>query len=295
MSPAIAREAETCEAEQIIAQVEGSGTAPVGVCALDSAKGRLWPPKDAHQPRQLCTERLIFGAMESTIDDLPLVRASTLVANGLIKRDAAHDAHPVRRRRRRIPSWRSGEDLQEQWFLGAIRMPEMRPQRTAASFARRQACLRRVRQGEWADLSFAGDAHREALCGDGSPRIARLNGGGRFRVHRPGRKVERRANVELKLRRSILTARRFGVEEFEKRVKDDALPAVPDAVRDLDANVVIEVLSRHAVNVSEAARELEVIPRICGVCCGRGLRWRRRRPRWRSVAWILRSGIFSRR
>jgi hypothetical protein len=49
------------------------------------------------------------------------------------------------------------------------------------------------------------------------PRIARLNGGGPFRVHRPGR-----------------------------------------TVRDLDADVVIEVLSRHAVNVSEAARELEV-------------------------------------
>jgi hypothetical protein len=36
------------------------------------------------------------------------------------------------------------------------------------------------------------------------------------------------------------------------------LPAVPDTVRDLDADVVIEVLSRHAVNVTEAARELEV-------------------------------------
>ena len=36
------------------------------------------------------------------------------------------------------------------------------------------------------------------------------------------------------------------------------LPAVPDTVRDLDADVVIEVLSRHAVDVSEAARELDV-------------------------------------
>ena len=33
---------------------------------------------------------------------------------------------------------------------------------------------------------------------------------------------------------------------------------VPDTVRDLDADVVIEVLSRHAVNVTEAARDLEV-------------------------------------
>jgi hypothetical protein len=36
------------------------------------------------------------------------------------------------------------------------------------------------------------------------------------------------------------------------------LPAVPDTVRDLDADVVIEVLSHHAVNVTETARELEV-------------------------------------
>ena len=36
------------------------------------------------------------------------------------------------------------------------------------------------------------------------------------------------------------------------------LPAVPDVVEALDAAVVIEALSRHAVNVTEAARELEV-------------------------------------
>jgi hypothetical protein len=35
-------------------------------------------------------------------------------------------------------------------------------------------------------------------------------------------------------------------------------PVVPDGVKHLDADVVVEVLSRHAVNVSEAAAELGV-------------------------------------
>jgi hypothetical protein len=35
-------------------------------------------------------------------------------------------------------------------------------------------------------------------------------------------------------------------------------PAVPDSVNQLDADVVVEVLSRHGVNVSEAADELGV-------------------------------------
>lgn len=35
-------------------------------------------------------------------------------------------------------------------------------------------------------------------------------------------------------------------------------PVVPDKVKDLDADVVVEVLSRHGVNVSEAADELGV-------------------------------------
>jgi hypothetical protein len=35
-------------------------------------------------------------------------------------------------------------------------------------------------------------------------------------------------------------------------------PQVPDTVKHLNADVVVEVLSRHAINVSEAARELGV-------------------------------------
>ncbi len=36
------------------------------------------------------------------------------------------------------------------------------------------------------------------------------------------------------------------------------VPKVPDAAADLDPDIVVEVLSRHAVNVSEAASELGV-------------------------------------
>ena len=35
-------------------------------------------------------------------------------------------------------------------------------------------------------------------------------------------------------------------------------PAIPDTVAHLDADVVVETLSRHGVNVSEAASELGV-------------------------------------
>jgi hypothetical protein len=48
-----------------------------------------------------------------------------------------------------------------------------------------------------------------------------------------------------------------------------AKPIVPDSVKLLDPDVVVEVLSRHAINVSDAAGELGVgaVP-ICAVCCG---------------------------
>ena len=110
--------------------------------------------------------------MERTIDDLPLVLVSTLVANGRIKRRCDRDAasgspttgveYRVGVRVRIFKNPYAG-------FPGAIQMPEMRRQRTAASFARRQACLRRgcVRASGLIYHS-AGDAHRKSLCSDGS-------------------------------------------------------------------------------------------------------------------------------
>jgi hypothetical protein len=50
-------------------------------------------------------------------------------------------------------------------------------------------------------------------------RIARLNGGGPFRVHQPGRKVALRARVEAALCRSVIVTRQFAHDEFAERVK----------------------------------------------------------------------------
>ena len=158
--------------------------------------------------------------MERTIDDLPLVRASTLVANGLIKRDATTT---------RIRFADDGVEYQvgvrvrifkNNGFWARFKCP-----RCDGSAQRlrllgdKPACGACVRaSGPIYRSQSVRTEKRYAVTAP--PRIARLNGGGPCRVHRPGRKVERRANVELKLRRSILIARRFGVEEFEKRVKD---------------------------------------------------------------------------
>jgi len=47
-------------------------------------------------------------------------------------------------------------------------------------------------------------------------------------------------------------------------------PVVPDSVKHLDADVLVEVLSRHAINVSEAAAELGSGAPIFDVCFGLG-------------------------
>jgi hypothetical protein len=47
-----------------------------------------------------------------------------------------------------------------------------------------------------------------------------------------------------------------------------AKPIVPDSVKLLDPDVVVEVLSRHAINVSDAAGELGVGSANLRCCCG---------------------------
>ena len=52
------------------------------------------------------------------------------------------------------------------------------------------------------------------------PRLARLNSDTPLRVHpRPGRMLDRRANLEFALRRSRIVARKHGVD----RAKDQGL------------------------------------------------------------------------
>ena len=74
-----------------------------------------------------------------------------------------------------------------------------------------------------------------------------------------------------------------------------AVPKVSDTVSHLDADVVVEVLSRHALNVSDAAREWALRVAIFVSCCwlpphslplrrrwrSGGLTWRRRTFTWR--------------
>jgi hypothetical protein len=53
------------------------------------------------------------------------------------------------------------------------------------------------------------------------PRMALLSGDKPARVNpRPGRKLDRRINMEAKLRRSLVVARQFAIDEHEKRLSD---------------------------------------------------------------------------
>ena len=63
-------------------------------------------------------------------------------------------------------------------------------------------------------------AHKRAAYH--APRIlARLNSNTPARLFpRPGRKLDRRANLEAKLRRSLIVARQFAIDEHDKMLKD---------------------------------------------------------------------------
>ena len=233
--------------------------------------------------------------MERTIDDLPLVFASTLVANGLIKRDATTT---------RIRFAADGVKYQV-----GVRVRIFKNN----GFWARFVCPRC--NGSAQRLRLLGDKPACGACVRASgliyrsqatrtekryevtapPRIARLNSGGA--VSRSSARAEGRPPRRRGAEASAFNSDRAAIWRGGVRAEGEGLmplPAVPDTVRDLDVDVVIEVLSRHAVNVSEAAREFDVNSADL-----RRLLWARpqrlrRRPRWRSVAWILRSGIFLR-
>jgi hypothetical protein len=53
------------------------------------------------------------------------------------------------------------------------------------------------------------------------PRIALLNGDKPARINpRPGRMLDRRANLEAKLRCSLIVARQHAIDERDKMLKD---------------------------------------------------------------------------
>ncbi|HZZ21925.1 MAG TPA: hypothetical protein VFE60_04795 [Roseiarcus sp.] len=132
--------------------------------------------------------------MERTIDDLPPVRASTLVANGFIRRDATTT---------RI---RFADDGGEYQVGVRVRIFKNN------GFWARFVCPRC--DGSAQRLRLLGDKPACGACVRASgliyrsqsvrterryevtapPRIARLNGGGPFRVHRPGRDLAWRSS-----------------------------------------------------------------------------------------------------
>jgi hypothetical protein len=155
--------------------------------------------------------------MKSTIDDLPMVRVAALVALGEIGRDAktarlrfGDDGveYQVGVRVRSFPSggfWavlvcpRCGGGAQR------LRLLDGQP-----------ACGKCVRASGLIYRSQATRTEKRHLV-TAPPRLARLNSDGPLRVHpRPGRMLDRRANIEFALRRSQIVARKHEVD----RAKD---------------------------------------------------------------------------
>jgi len=159
--------------------------------------------------------------MRTRIEDLPLVRVSTLVANGYIRRDA------------KTALIRFGDESVE-YSVGV----RTRPFRNGGFWAMlvcsrcgggaqrlrllddRPACGKCVRASV---LRYRGEstAAKDRHLLTAPERIARLNGEKPARVNpRPGRRLDRRAPIEAALKRSLLVARRHGIAEFEKKLID---------------------------------------------------------------------------
>jgi hypothetical protein len=159
--------------------------------------------------------------MRTRIEDLPIVRVSTLVASGYIRRDAvtAHVRfgddgveHGVGVRIRPFPNggfWamlvcpRCGGGAQR------LRLLDDKP-----------ACGKCVRaSGLRYRVESTATEDRHLLTAP--ERIARLSGDKPARVNpRPGRRLDRRAPTEAALKRSLLLARHRGIAEFEKKLID---------------------------------------------------------------------------
>ena len=78
------------------------------------------------------------------------------------------------------------------------------------------------------------------------PRLARLNCNGPLRAHaRPRRTFDRHANLEIVLRRSLIVARQFAIDEDDKMRKDHYRPGVPATVASLDHPYLSAPLRTH--------------------------------------------------
>jgi hypothetical protein len=159
--------------------------------------------------------------MKRTIDDLPVVRVSALVAHGYISRGAL------------TALVRFGDDGVE--YEVGVRMMQF----PNGGFWARFICPRcgggsqrlRLLDGQPACgkcIRASGLIYRSQSVRTETrhlitapPRIALLNGDKPARVNpRPGRKLDRRTNIEAKLRRSLIVARQHAIDEHDKMVKD---------------------------------------------------------------------------
>jgi hypothetical protein len=158
--------------------------------------------------------------MRTRIEDLPLVRVSTLVANGYIRRDAVTALvrfgddgieYGVGIRIRPLPNGGFWALVCPRCGGGAQRLRLLANKPACGKCVRASGLRYRV------ESTAAKDRHLLTA----PERIAKLNGEKPARVNpRPGRRIDRRALIEAALKRSLLLVRRRGIAEFEKKLID---------------------------------------------------------------------------
>jgi hypothetical protein len=174
----------------------------------------------AQQTRHMCPEGLLLTSMKRTVDDLPMVRVATLVARGYIGRDAKtacvrfgddgveYQVGVKLRRFRNGGFWAMLVCLRCGGGAQRLRVLDSQP-----------ACGKCVRASGLIYRSQSIRTEKRHLV-TAPPRLAKLNSDGPLRAHpRPGRTIDRRANIEFALRRSRIVARKHGVD----RAKDQGL------------------------------------------------------------------------
>jgi hypothetical protein len=158
--------------------------------------------------------------MQRTIDDLPMVKASTLRAHGyvgpetkttLIRFDDSEAEYQVGVTVKPLPCGAA-------WSIFICPRCNGRAQRLRL-LDDWPACGKCVRAGGLIYRSQATRTEKRHLV-TAPPRLAKLNTDRPLRAHpRPGRTIDRRANIEFALRRSRIVARKHGVD----RAKDQGL------------------------------------------------------------------------
>jgi hypothetical protein len=159
--------------------------------------------------------------MATRIEDLPIVRVSTLVASGSIRHDAVTalirfgDESVEYGVGVRVRRFRNGGF----WAMlvcprcdgGAQRLRLLDDRPACGKCVRASGLRYRV------ESTAAKDRHLLTA----PERIARLSGNKPARANpRPGRSLDRRAPIEAALKRSLIVARRRGIAEFEKKLID---------------------------------------------------------------------------